>query len=635
LEKGVQVCRCLEARSVRMIQVVQGWLRPSVEYQLHEEPRNLKTVHGPATAKSTKGGVLRRFLGQPEEKSRSPKRQTHGHCECPLSIHVQPSFERSLHDRKAAVSFCNKFNHDSPTAIAARETLLQDGLTFADRGINLLLGVPAPREAAGSRIILDAHILQEFRAITGDRGLITSQEELKTYECDGLTNFRVVPLAVLLPGSTEQVQGIVRVCHRERVPFVARGSGTGLSGGALPVKDGVVISLARMNRILEVDLPNARVTVEPGVINLEVTGRVAPHGFFYAPDPSSQSVCSIGGNVAENAGGAHCLKYGFTTTHVLGLEVVLPDGSLARLGGRTLDTPGYDLPGVFVGSEGTLGIATKVILRIVKRPECIHTLLAAFGSTSDAGTAVSGIIAAGMLPAAIEMMDNLAIQAAEAAVHANYPNCGGLLLVELDGPTAEVEALMRQVEEICRKCGAGQIRVAQTEAERAVVWKGRKAAFAAVGRISPNYIVQDGVIPRTALPRIMSEIERLATETGIRVANVFHAGDGNLHPLVLYDRRIEGQEHAAEVLANRILELCIEAGGSITGEHGVGEEKKMMMSKMYAEPDLATMQRVRCAFDPEHLSNPTKVFPRPRLCGEMPGEYRPHPLEVAGIAERF
>jgi glycolate oxidase len=290
---------------------------------------------------------------------------------------------------------------------------------------------------------------------------------------------------------------------------------------------------------------------------------------------------------------------------------------------------------VFVGSEGTLGITTKVILRIVKRPECIQTLLAAFRSTSDAGAAVSGIIAAGILPAAIEMMDNLAIQAAEAAVHANYPHCGGLLLVELDGPAAEVEALMCQVDEICRKCGAGEIRVAQTEAERSVVWKGRKAAFAAVGRISPNYIVQDGVIPRTALPGIMSEIERLGAESGIRVANVFHAGDGNLHPLVLYDRRIEGQEHAAEVLANRILELCIEAGGSITGEHGVGEEKKMMMSKMYAEPDLETMQRVRCAFDPEHLSNPTKVFPRPRLCGETPGEYKPHPLEIAGIAERF
>ncbi len=482
---------------------------------------------------------------------------------------------------------------------------------------------------------MDARLLQEFRSIVDQRGLVTSSEELHTYECDGLTNFRAMPLAVLLPTSAEQVQSIVRVCHRERIPFVARGSGTGLSGGALPVVNGVLISLARMNRILEVDLPNARVIVEPGVINLDVTGRVLGDGYFYAPDPSSQSVCSIGGNVAENSGGAHCLKYGFTTTHVLGLDVVLPDGTLVHLGGKTLDTPGYDLPGVFVGSEGTLGIATRVTLRIVKRPESVQTLLAAFPSTNEAGAAVSGIIAAGLLPAAIEMMDNLSIQAAEAAVHANYPNCGGLLLVELDGPVTEVNTLMEQVGEICRKTGAEEIRVAQSEAERALVWRGRKAAFSAMGRISPNYIVQDGVIPRTALPRVMSEIERLSEEAGLRVANVFHAGDGNLHPLVLYDRRIQGQEHAAEALSYRILELCIEAGGSITGEHGVGEEKKMMMSKMFAEPDLEVMQRVRCAFDPHLLSNPTKVFPRTRLCGEKPGEYVAHPLETAGVAERF
>jgi glycolate oxidase len=482
---------------------------------------------------------------------------------------------------------------------------------------------------------MDIRTLNEFRTILGDRGCISSPEELHTYECDGLTNFRVMPRAVLLPISAEQVQSIVRICHRERIPFVARGSGTGLSGGALPVQNGIVISLARMNRILEIDFPNARAVVEPGVINLDVTGRVAPEEYFYAPDPSSQSVCSIGGNVAENSGGAHCLKYGFTTTHVLGLEVVLPDGSLIHLGGKTLDTPGYDLAGVFVGSEGTLGIATKIILRIVKRPECIRTLLAAFPSTNEAGAAVSGIIAAGMLPAAIEMMDNLAIQAAEAAVHPNYPNCGGLLLVELDGPVAEVEVLMIHVDEICRSNGASEIRLAQSDAERALFWKGRKSAFAAVGRISPNYIVQDGVIPRTALPQVMDEIARLSQETGLRVANVFHAGDGNLHPLVLYDRRIAGQEKAAEALSFKILELCIAAGGSITGEHGVGEEKKSMMSKMYAEPDLDTMQRVRCAFDPFHLSNPTKIFPRPRLCGETPGEYVSHPLETAGIAERF
>src|SRR6184192_4943526 len=330
---------------------------------------------------------------------------------------------------------------------------------------------------------MEVRILDEFRTIVGGRGLISSPEELRTYECDGLTNFRVLPRAVLLPSSTEQVQAILRVSHREKIPFVARGSGTGLSGGALPVENGVVLSLARMNHILEVDIPNARVVVEPGVINLDVTGRVQPREYFYAPDPSSQSVCSIGGNVAENSGGAHCLKYGFTTTHVLGLEVVLPDGSLVHLGGPTLDRPGYDLCGVFVGSEGTLGIATKVILRVVRRPEAVQTLLAAFVSTNQAGAAVSGIIAAGVMPAAVEMMDNLAIQAAQAAVHANYPDCGGLLLVELDGPVAEVEALMTHVDEICRSNGAREIRVAQSETERALVWKGRKAAFAAVGRI--------------------------------------------------------------------------------------------------------------------------------------------------------
>src|SRR5690242_8960220 len=305
---------------------------------------------------------------------------------------------------------------------------------------------------------MDKRILDEFRAVVGASGLITGAEQVRTYECDGLTNFRVAPAAVVLPTSAEQVQGIVRICHREGIPFVARGSGTGLSGGAIPIKDGIVIGLARLNRILEVDIPNARIVVEPGVINAQVTQEVAPRGYFYAPDPSSQSVCTIGGNVAENSGGAHCLKYGFTTTHVLALEVVLPDGSLVHLGGKALDAPGYDVAGVFVGSEGTLGVATKVILRIVKRPECIRTLLAAFPSTNEAGAAVSGIIAAGMLPAAIEMMDNLAIQAAEAAVHANYPDCGGLLLVELDGPLAEVEALLVHVDEICRSNGSWEIR---------------------------------------------------------------------------------------------------------------------------------------------------------------------------------
>ncbi len=482
---------------------------------------------------------------------------------------------------------------------------------------------------------MNSSFIEALRSLVG-QGLITSRDELRTYECDGLTNFRVVPLAVVLPSNAAQVQAIVRLCAQEHVAFVARGSGTGLSGGALPVEGGIVISLARLNHILSLDIPNARVVVEPGVINAAVTQHVAPYGYFYAPDPSSQSVCSIGGNVAENSGGAHCLKYGFTTTHVLGLEVVLPDGSLVQLGGNTLDTPGYDLPGVFVGSEGTLGVTTKVMLRIVKRPEVIQTLLAAFDSTNAAGAAVSDIIASGILPAAIEMMDNLAIQAAEASVHAGYPNCGGLLLVELDGPAAEVEALMAQVKEKCFfNHHASEVRVAQSEAERIVIWKGRKAAFAAMGRISPNYIVQDGVIPRTALPRVMEEIERLSALAGLRVANVFHAGDGNLHPLVLYDRRIEGQERDAEQLSGEILKLCVRVGGSITGEHGVGEEKKMFMSEMFAEPDLQTMQLVRCAFDPDHLSNPGKMFPRTPLCAERQGPYVPHPLEISGEAQFF
>ncbi len=463
---------------------------------------------------------------------------------------------------------------------------------------------------------LRAEIVDELRGVLGPRGLIVEPEQLRTYECDGLTHFRVAPDAVLLPESTEEVRAVMRICHRERIPVVARGSGTGLSGGALPVGNGVVVSLTRMNRVLEIDVPNRLVVVEPGVVNLHVTERVSPRGYFYAPDPSSQSVCTIGGNVAENAGGAHCLKYGFTVNHVLALDIVLPDGELVRLGAPVPDAPGYDLAGVFVGSEGTLGLVTRVTLRIVRRPEAVQTLLAAFDSTDDAGAAVSEIIAAGLLPAAIELMDRLSIHAAEAAVHANYPDCGGLLLVELDGPAEEVDLEMALVTEICRAAGAGEVRLARSDAERAVVWKGRKAAFAAMGRMSPDYIVQDGVIPRTALPRVLREIEELAASAGLRVANVFHAGDGNLHPMVLYDSRAEGQEETAKELAFAILKRCVEAGGSITGEHGVGREKREFMPEMYAEPDLQTMQLVRCAFDPDGLANPGKIFPRPRICAE-------------------
>ncbi len=431
------------------------------------------------------------------------------------------------------------------------------------------------------------------------------------------------------------MQAIVKVCHRERIPIVARGSGTGLSGGALPVKGGVVIGVSRMNRILEVDVTNARVVVEPGVTNSAITAAVSPHGYFYAPDPSSQVVCTVAGNVAENSGGAHCFKYGVTTTYVLGLEVVLSDGSLLHLGGKSFDQPGYDLVGAFVGSEGTFGIITKITLRVIKKPETTQTLMAAFNSSSEAGAAVSSIIASGMFPAAMEIMDRLALEAAEAAVHPNYPNCQALLLVELDGSAREVELLMEKVGPICQSCGAWELRLAKSEAERMAVWKGRKAAFAAVGRISPNYLVQDGVIPRTALPRVLGEIDRLSAEAGLRVANVFHAGDGNLHPLVLYDRRIGGQEEGAMKLAEDILRLCVEAGGSITGEHGIGEEKKQFMPVMFSEADLDAMQRLRSAFDPYDLCNPTKMFPGTDANVQRPAAYEPHPIEIAGLAQRY
>jgi len=484
--------------------------------------------------------------------------------------------------------------------------------------------------------MLKPGVVAELRTILGAEGIIDKHEELRTYESDGLTNYRVVPALVVLPTSTEQVQAVVRICNREHIPFVPRGSGTGLSGGALPFEGGIVISLARMKQILKVDLPNQRVVVQPGVINLWITQRVAPHGYYYAPDPSSQQVCSIGGNIAENSGGAHCLKYGFTVNHVLGMKFVMAGGEVIEVGGPTFDSPGYDLPGIIVGSEGTLGIATEVTLRILRKPEAVQTAMASFETIDAAGEAVSGIIAAGIVPAAIEMMDKLAIEACEAAVHAGYPmDVGAVLLVELDGPRTEITSLLTRVEDICRRNGAIEYRLARNDEERLLMWKGRKAAFAAVGRISPNYIVQDGVIPRTALPQILREIEELSQQNGLRVANVFHAGDGNLHPLVLYDQRIEGQEQRAEELAGEIIRRCVAHGGSITGEHGVGMEKKHHMAVMFTEADLATHQLIRCAINPDNLCNPNKVYPTPRLCGEVPGPYRPHPAELAGLAERF
>jgi glycolate oxidase len=483
--------------------------------------------------------------------------------------------------------------------------------------------------------MLSAAIVAELRDAVGADGLIVERNQLQTYECDGLAVLRSLPAAVVLPRSTGQLQAVIRICARHKIPFVSRGAGTGLSGGALPDDRGIVVSFARMTKFLATDIPNQRITVEPGVINAHVTQRVSPAGHFYAPDPSSQSVCTIGGNVAENSGGAHCLKYGFTTNHVLALEVVLPSGELVHLGAPTLDAPGYDLTGVFVGSEGTLGAASSMTLRLVRRPETVQVLLAAFDSIAAAGQTVSDIIAASILPSAMEIMDRLSIKAAEAAVHPHYPECEALLLVEVDGPAAEVDLHMKQVRELCKANGAWEDRLAQSDQERMLVWKGRKAAFAAAGRLSPDYIVQDGVIPRTKLPAVLTQIAEMAAAVGLRVSNVFHAGDGNLHPLVLYDRSIPGQEEIAVDLSMRILYLCVDHGGSITGEHGVGREKQQAMGYMYSEPDLDTMQRVRCSFDPENISNPDKLFPRPRLCGEKTGKYTPHPLETAGVAEFF
>jgi glycolate oxidase len=479
-------------------------------------------------------------------------------------------------------------------------------------------------------------LIQRLESIVGPQGVISEHNQLRTYECDGLANFRVVPSVVVLPETAEQARGTVKACHQAGVPFVARGSGTGLSGGALPVSDGVLIVLSRMRRILEVDLDNQRAVVEPGVLNLQVTKAVAGDGFYYAPDPSSQQICSIGGNVAENSGGAHCLKYGFTTNHVIAAEVVLPDGELVNLGGRAPDPLGYDLLGAFVGSEGTLGITTKITLRLLRKPEAVRTLMAAFDGTDQAGDAVSSIIGAGIVPAAIEMMDVLAMEAAEAAVHVHYPQgAGAVLIVELDGPQAEVEHQFDEVERLCREAGSTTIQIASDDAQRALFWKGRKSAFAAVGRISPDYYVQDGVIPRTALPEVLRRINQLADERGLRVANVFHAGDGNLHPLVLFDGEVEGQEQRAEELAAEILYTCLDHGGSITGEHGVGFDKKHYLPKQFSAEDLDTMQLLRCAFDPDGRSNPGKVFPTPRLCGERPGPRRVHPVEQAGLAEVF
>ena len=480
-----------------------------------------------------------------------------------------------------------------------------------------------------------AAVVAQLVATVGDSWCIREPEQLRTYESDGLTAFRVLPGVVVLPDNTEEVAACVRIARAARLPIVARGAGTGLSGGALPIPGCLLIVLARMKRIPEVDLDNGFVRAQPGVINLDVSKALAPQGWYYAPDPSSQSVCTIGGNVAENSGGAHCLKYGFTTNHVLGVRLVLPDGTIADVGGAVLDEPGYDLLGVIVGSEGMLGIVTEVVLRVLRKPEATRTFFATFPGTTEAGNAVSAIIASGIVPAAIEMMDRLAIVAAKAATGLDWPEPEAALLMDVDGPAAECEHTSAHAMGLAWKAGATEIRVPRDTLERELMWKGRKSAFAAVGRISRNYLVQDGVIPRSEIARVLQEITALAAKTGLRVANVFHAGDGNLHPLVLYDARVPGQEKLAEEFAGEILRICLRYGGSITGEHGVGADKAMYMGEMFTEADLETMQKLRCAFDPSCSMNPGKVFPTPRLCGDRPGPYVAHQIELSGEADRL
>jgi glycolate oxidase len=460
--------------------------------------------------------------------------------------------------------------------------------------------------------------LEQFAEIVGQDGLLTQPEELVVYECDGLASYRQQPAVVVLPTTTEQVAAVVKVCDRHNIPFVARGSGTGLSGGALPTENCVLIVTSRMNQILDVDLENQRVVVQPGVINTWVTQAVADEGFYYAPDPSSQIICSIGGNVAENSGGVHCLKYGVTTNHVLGLKLVLPDGEIIDVGSKLPEMPGYDLTGLFVGSEGTLGIATEITLKILKAPESIQVLLADFTSIEAAGATVSDIIGAGIIPAGMEIMDNLSINAVEDVVATKcYPrDAGAVLLVEIDGLEVEVAALGEQVKTLCLANGAREVTVATEASDRLRLWKGRKAAFAAAGRLSPNYFVQDGVIPRTQLTYVLQEITQLSEKFGYDIANVFHAGDGNLHPLILYDHAVPGALEKVEELGGEILKLCVRVGGSISGEHGIGADKRCFMPEMFSATDLEVMTGVRHALDPKELANPGKIFPTPRTCGE-------------------
>jgi glycolate oxidase len=461
-------------------------------------------------------------------------------------------------------------------------------------------------------------IVAVLRTIVPGEGVIAAEREMRPYESDGLTAYRQLPMVVVLPETTEQVAEILRYCHSDGIKVVPRGAGTSLSGGALPLADGVLLGMAKFNRIREIDFENRVVVAEPGVTNLAVTGAVAGAGFYYAPDPSSQIACTIGGNVAENSGGVHCLKYGMTTNNVLGCEIVLMTGEVLRLGGKHLDAAGYDLLGIINGSEGLLGVVTEVTVRILRKPETARAMLVGFPTSEDAGECVSRIIGAGIIPGGMEIMDGPAIAAAEEFAHAGYPlNVEALLIVEVDGPPAEVDHLIERVNVIARECRAVSCKASRSEDERELFWAGRKAAFPAVGRISPDYYCMDGTIPRAQLPLVLKRMKEMSKKYGLRVANVFHAGDGNLHPLILYDANVPGELEKTEEFGAEILKLCVEVGGVLTGEHGVGVEKRDLMPTMFTEIDLNQQQRVKCAFDAKGLLNPGKVFPQLHRCAEL------------------
>ncbi len=461
-------------------------------------------------------------------------------------------------------------------------------------------------------------LIGALRAIVPGEGVIADSDELSAYETDGLTAYKMRPMVVVLPETTGQVADILKLCADRRVKVVPRGAGTGLSGGALPLADGVTLGLGKFNQILEIDYDNRCAVVQPGVTNLAISQAVDQDGYYYAPDPSSQIACSIGGNVAENSGGVHCLKYGVTTNNILGIEMVTMDGEVLRLGGRHLDAEGYDLLGIMTGSEGLLGVITEITVRILTKPETARALLIGFPSVEAGGACVAGVIEAGIIPGGMEMMDKAAIHAAEDFCHAGYPlDVESLLIVELDGPQVEVDGLIETVSEIAKSCGAISVRVSESDEERQRFWLGRKAAFPAVGRISPDYYCMDGTIPRKRLPDILKAMSELSKKYDLRVANVFHAGDGNLHPLILYDANNPGELEKTEEFGAEILKLCVEMGGVLSGEHGIGVEKRDLMGAMFNEIDLNQQQRVKCAFDPEGLLNPGKVFPELHRCAEL------------------